>query len=92
MVVILLKMQICKIEVPTNLTLSTGTTGCYLCKFEYFRFSGYCEEVANVSGKKNYKAVVDFFSYEKLGAYFLLFIKYTEHMKLHLNCQMFYLL
>ena len=49
MVVILLKMQISKIEVPTNLTLSTG---CYLCKFEYFRFSGYCGEVANVFGKK----------------------------------------
>ena len=50
MVVILLKKQISKIEVPTNLTMSTGS---YLCKFEYFRFSGYCGEVANVSGKKN---------------------------------------
>ena len=58
MVVILLKMQISKIEVPTNLTLSTG---CYLCKFEYFLFSGFCGEVAYVSGKKNYNAVVAFF-------------------------------
>ena len=91
MVVILLKMQISKIEVPINLTLSTGT-GCYLCKFEYFRFSGYCGEVANVSGKKNYNAVVAFFSYENIGTYFLLFIKYREHIKLHLNCQIFYLL
>ena len=89
MVVILLKMQICKIEVPTNLTLSTG---CCLCKFEYFQFSGYCGKVANVSGKKNYNAVVALFSYKNLGAYFLLFSKYREHIKLHLNCQMFYLL
>ena len=50
MVVILFKMQKSKIEVPVNLTMSTG---CYLCKFEYFRFSGDCGEVANVSGKKN---------------------------------------
>ena len=49
MVVILLKMQISKIEVPVNLTVSTI---CCLCKFKYFPFSGYCGEVANVSGKK----------------------------------------
>ena len=55
MVVILLKMQISKIEVPIDLTMSTG---CYLYKFEYFRFSGYCGEVANGSRKKNYNAVV----------------------------------
>ena len=58
MVVILLKMQISKIEVPVNLTVSTG---CCLCKFEYFPFSGYCGEVANVSGKKKYNAVVAFY-------------------------------
>ena len=51
-------MQISKIEVPVNLTMSTG---CYLSKFEYFRFCGYCGEVANVSGKKNFNAVVAIF-------------------------------